>query len=125
MASQVPTTLHRVKQENPQLWWVFSPVQIVNSEGTAHHFLGLTEVSSSVASASLRRAQGVQEPDTAKEGAGPRPSCSSYSQLLDTPLGSRDSWHRLGSQRFSINKEKCNGEDKRSRFLTKSRPASP
>lgn len=59
-----------------------------------------------------------------QERAGPRTSCSSCLQLLDTPLGSGDSWHRLGSQHFSINKETRREMATRTkyspRFLTKS-----
>lgn len=69
----------------------------------------VTEASASATSALLHHAQGVQERGITKERAGPRTSCSSCSQLLDTPLGFRDSWHRLGSQHFSINKETCKG----------------
>lgn len=107
-ASQVPTNWYPEEQENPQLWWVFSPVQVPNSEGTAHQSLGLTEEASSAASALLYHALGMQELGTTEQRAGPRPSSSSHSQLLDSPFRCRDSWHRLGSQCFSTNKVKHN-----------------
>lgn len=69
-----------------------------------HQLPGCIEVCSSAASASLCWAQGVLELGATNKKAGPTQSCSSCSQLLNTALCSRDSWHRLGSQRFPITK---------------------
>lgn len=64
-----------------------------------------------------------REPGASKARAGPSPNRSSYSQLLDNPLGSLDSWHRLGTHHFS-NKKNVWGKIKISNSIAASSTAA-
>lgn len=56
-----------------------------------------------------------EEPGISKERTGPRPNCSSYSQLLDNPLGMHGQLAQVGQPPF-LKQRKMFGGRSRSRF---------